>query len=170
MSASPQPARLSLRAPADVIAAIPYLLGYPPEHSLVALAMVGPGGGGREQVGFLSRIDLPAAAECLAAADLLADTFRTHRVTSVVLAAFGPVPTGLWPTILTRLRAEGVIVRDAIGVHRGRWWSAVCTNPDCCPPEGRPVLSATEPGGPSRVAAECVGAGLAVGRKRTARG
>ncbi|MHB2023220.1 MAG: DUF4192 family protein [Mycobacteriales bacterium] len=165
MDSCGEPIRLSLRAPTDVIAAIPYLLGYPPEGSLVALVTVAAGTAGPDRVALLCRFELPTRREVGAVAALLAEALVGQRVTGVVLIAFGAVPARLWPSVLSRLRAEGITVRDAITVDAGRWWSALCNNPACCPPEGTPVLSATEPGGPVRIAAECVAAGLAVANR-----
>ena len=35
------------------------------------------------------------------------------------------------------LSGVGLQVLDALRVTDGRWWSYLCTEPDCCPPEGR---------------------------------
>jgi hypothetical protein len=32
-----------------------------------------------------------------------------------------------------------VAVSDVLVVCQGRWWSALCTDQSCCPPEGRPI-------------------------------
>ncbi|MFB9234583.1 DUF4192 domain-containing protein [Plantactinospora siamensis] len=48
-----EPPRLMVRSPADLIAAVPYLLGFHPSDSLVVVALRGP------RVEFAARVDLP---------------------------------------------------------------------------------------------------------------
>ena len=50
-----EPARVRLSDPADLAAAIPYLLGFPPEESLVVISLRGP----RKRIGLTMRWDLP---------------------------------------------------------------------------------------------------------------
>jgi hypothetical protein len=45
---------------------------------------------------------------------------------------------------------RGIALRDALWVDRGRWWSYVCPDPSCCPPEGRVV----DPSSAAQLAAE----------------
>lgn len=160
-----QPVVLSLREPSDVIAVIPYLLGYLPRRVLVTLAAVPSPPSGLadpERFGFLASGPLPHPSEASCLSYGLRDLLREAHVRSVVLVSYGD-PGPLWTLLLPMLERDGVAVRDALTVEGGRWKSAVCRDPECCPPEGRPVVAPTEPGGPSRVAAECVRAGLAVG-------
>ena len=50
-------ARVKLRSPADIIDAVPYLVGFEPHDSLVVLSLRGP----RSRLGLTARIDLPEA-------------------------------------------------------------------------------------------------------------
>ena len=62
--------RVTLRGPADLADALPYLLGFHPDDSIVLLGLHGPRGrlGGRIRTGIPSRPDTwPEAAEQLAA-------------------------------------------------------------------------------------------------------
>ncbi|MGH8890830.1 MAG: DUF4192 family protein, partial [Acidothermaceae bacterium] len=65
------PARVRLRTPADLIDAVPYLVGFTPQNSLVMLALHGE----RKRLGIVSRVDIPdprhAAALAAGAADYL---------------------------------------------------------------------------------------------------
>ncbi len=40
------------------------------------------------------------------------------------------------------LTGLGLSVADALAVRDGRWWSYLCSNPTCCPPEGRLIQPA----------------------------
>ncbi|MFD0787811.1 DUF4192 family protein, partial [Micromonospora azadirachtae] len=55
--ASTEPPRLAVRSPADLLAAVPYLLGFHPADSVVVVAMRG------RRVVFAARADLPDPAE-----------------------------------------------------------------------------------------------------------
>ena len=59
------PLRLRLRGPAELIAAVPHLLGFVPTDSLVLVAMRAEGN--RTQLGAVVRIDLPEPDEAVAA-------------------------------------------------------------------------------------------------------
>ncbi|WP_371500371.1 DUF4192 domain-containing protein [Kitasatospora sp. NBC_00374] len=47
---------------------------------------------------------------------------------------------------------QGVHLRDSLYVTRTLWWSALCTRPECCPTEGKPIPSGADadrgPGAP----------------------
>ncbi|MGH3327125.1 MAG: DUF4192 domain-containing protein, partial [Streptomycetales bacterium] len=53
------------------------------------------------------------------------------------------------------LARHAVPLREALLVGRGRWWSLLCEDPSCCPPDGVPFTSGT-----SVVAAAATYAGL----------
>lgn len=157
---------LKLSRPADLLTAIPYLLGFQPARSLVALGLHGP----RHRLVFTMRMDLDGPSE---------EQIVTEAVTRLVqagsdqalLVVYDPDPAdgsaglggrSLVAAIAARLDSDrtGVFVRDALCVVAGRWWSYTCNDPQCCPPEGTPMLSPTEvASGP--VAAVATYAGLA---------
>jgi len=150
-----QPPRLSLRSPEDVIAIVPYLVGFGPSNSLVVIGLTG------KAVGFAGRLDLPTdpaelpdyrhAVEHLAGA-------TARNATSCLLVAYGPAPivTPVMDLARETMPAAGLPVLEALRVTDGRYFSYVCEDPDCCPADGRPV-----PGQGSRVQAAAVFAGMA---------
>ncbi len=77
--------KVNLTDPADLLAAIPYLLGFRPENSLVLFGQRGPG---RKQQGLILRVDLPPSKlEELQADDLaarLAATAHTGANAAVI--------------------------------------------------------------------------------------
>lgn len=152
-------ARLRLREPGEVVAVVPYLVGHRPDGEIVCLALTGGADG--EQVSFLARTGLPAADRGKAAAELAA-LLASERADAAVVVVYAEAGPELWAALRDELAERRIPLRDGIEVHGGRWRSVLCDNPDCCPPGGRPVIPPWRPGGPARVAAECVGLGLAV--------
>ncbi|MDQ1696676.1 MAG: hypothetical protein QOJ03_2029 [Frankiaceae bacterium] len=131
----------------DIVAAVPYLLGFQPEESLVAVALQGP----RQRLSFALRLDL-AAVECIDdVVAMLSERMTRAAAQSVMLfvyTATGPgadaeLPrAGLAEELLRRLPMP---VRDVVLVSGGRVWSYLCAEPECCPPGGR-LLDASAPG------------------------
>lgn len=121
---------LFLRSPADVAAAIPYLVGFHPGDSVVLLAA-----GGSSQTCTV-RLDLTAAVVEHVCA-LVAGRGLPH----VVVAGYGPGGrvTPAVDRVRRALARHGVKPLDVLRVEGGRYWSYLCSEPGCCPPEGRPV-------------------------------
>ncbi|MCK2217810.1 DUF4192 domain-containing protein [Actinomadura sp. ATCC 31491] len=151
-SSSPTPPTapyfLTLRTPADILAAIPYLVGFHPTSSLV---VVGIDGG---QAKMVVRWGLPLPPGTL---DPVESLFRREGVTEMVAIGYGPGES-VTPAMDEARRAAaraGVRVGEALRAHEGRYWSYVCDLPSCCPAEGTPYDSTS-----SRVAAEATVRGL----------
>ncbi|MFF3667661.1 DUF4192 domain-containing protein [Microtetraspora malaysiensis] len=139
---------LVLSTPADILAAVPYLLGFHPRDSLVVAVFAG----GALRV--TTRWDLPIDPGAL---DPLAGLLRREPITTAVLAGYGPAAL-VTPAIdaASRLLCHaGVEVVDALRADAGRYWSYVCAQVGCCPPEGTPYDPVS-----GRVAAEAVLHGL----------
>lgn len=160
MTAPPEtlPSPAKLRSPADLVAFTPYLLGFHPANSVV---VVGFRAG---LVAFAARGDLPDPGDPVAgAARELADLTARQPTDAVALLGYGPA--GAVDPVLAAVhdatRERGVRVLEVLRVAGGRWWSYLCRNPDCCPPEGVPV----DPAG-SEVAAWCGYAGLTAAGSR----
>ena len=92
---------------------------------------------------------------------ILIDTAARLSTCDVITAAYAPTLAG-WLAVfeapmkaaLGDVQTAGVTLRESLLVTEGRWWSLMCTNPDCCPPEGTPLPEET-----SRVEAARVAAG-----------
>jgi len=128
-----------ISGPSELLAAVPYLLGFHPTDSLVLVGM-------RERrVVVTARLDL-ADTEQHGALEHAIGAMARGGAGSVIAVAYpstGSVPD--WAGLARRLILIAGECRcglaDALLVRDGRWWSLVCTD-DCCPPEGRPI----EPG------------------------
>jgi hypothetical protein len=151
-------ARMRLSSPAEILAAVPFLLGFSPERSLVVICLRG------KEVGLTMRVDIDAALELQKA---FVERLLADGSTSAVLILFDPAPDdrrrpgrALMRAIRRAFEAEGVQVRDALGVREGRYWSYLCTDTTCCPGEGRavPVAGTTDH---SKVAAPFIAVGAA---------
>src|SRR5690606_4473289 len=124
---------VTLRSPDDLLAATPYLLGFHPDLSLVAVAI-------RDRaVVVVARADLPAPAEPPEppAEAVLAAVVR-QRPTVVALIGYGPEQR-VGPAMAVALAGAArrrIRVREALRVEAGRWWSYLCDQPGCCPAAG----------------------------------
>lgn len=135
---------VTLRSPADILAAVPYMLGFQPENSLVLVAFHG------KRVIFQARVDLPPADGIDGTATYLAEVTVRNRPRGkaaeragpggVVLVGYGSeaeiIP--LADAVLGELRRRGIPTVDILRVDNGRYWSLRCQDPSCRPPDGVP--------------------------------
>jgi Domain of unknown function (DUF4192) len=165
---------LTLRSAGDLIEAIPYLLGFHPRDSLVLVGL-----SRAWKVNVTARMDLAESATTEAIGEPLS-LFLQHRTAAVAIVVFdhsqrppaslssdlalrlGELP---WWTLVQRVvaaaRARGFTVTDAAFVSSGRWWSYLCRDPACCPPQGRRLA-----GPASETAAAATYAGLVAAADR----
>ncbi len=139
---------LTLRSPTDVLAAVPYLVGFHPTSSLVVVGLA------RGQAKMVARWGLPFPQGTL---DALAPLFEREGVTEIVVIGYGPGELVTPAADEARLLAakSGVRVGEALRAHEGRYWSYVCDLATCCPAEGTPYDPST-----SQIAAEATVRGL----------
>lgn len=143
--------RLRARGAPDLLALLPYQLGFHPSESVVAV-FVRAG-----RIRLTARVDLmPPETAGAFAADLRSLT-RQHQMEEIVLFAYSEdaVPARALLTGLVSALPRG-LVREALYVDGSRWWSMTCDD-RCCPAEGTPYDVEGH-----RLAAEAVFAGLAV--------
>ena len=190
-SAPPDPERPAVRIsdPGEVAAALPHLLGFHPEESVVLVGLGGPSG---SRVGLTVRADLPVAGDAAAVAAslvrVLVRALRTDRPGAALLVVVSESPDEHDPwaggegggavlaeavpelphrelvhALVVALAADDVPVRDALIVRRGRWWSYDCPHACCLPAAGTPV-----PGGVGALAAAAVTTGQVVAADRAA--
>jgi Domain of unknown function (DUF4192) len=131
--------RVKLRSPADIIDAVPYLVGFEPHESLVVLSLRGP----RSRLGLTARIDLPGAKSATACARNFVGYLKRDGAARAIIVLYPPSDGILHPSVkplaaaltkhLTRARIE---VCEVLCVCDGRWWSLQCADDECCPPSG----------------------------------
>jgi hypothetical protein len=148
---------LHVSGPADLVQAVPYLLGFHPNDSLVLVGL------NETAVVVTARLDLPDVAEPGLLAHVVTAIARGGASTLVAAVYDGepaePGPRGLpWPGIAVDLESEcdraGCELADVLRVSGGRWWSCGCAA-DRCPPGGNPL-----PDAPSRFVVEATYAGM----------
>ncbi|MCK8435584.1 DUF4192 domain-containing protein [Streptomyces sp. D2-8] len=145
--------QVTLRTPAELADALPYLLGYRPEDSIVLVALHDRDGrgrfGGRARLGIpASADDWPCAARQLSHGLVTGSERRGARPESMVAFLCQEPEQGqtgrqvmerLRP-LAQRLRVEcgslDVVVVEALCISDGRYWSYCCDNAACCSPEG----------------------------------
>ncbi|MGW7275118.1 DUF4192 domain-containing protein [Streptomyces sp. NPDC054864] len=165
---------VTLRTPAELADALPYLLGFKPEESVVLIALHGEHGrfGGRVRLGIPGREeDWPPIAEQLAQCLVGGCERRGARPDGIVaFLCAEPVGAETGRQVMERLRPLAQVIRTACGsldvpvfevvcISAGSFWTYCCPNKQCCPPEGVPLLRP----GTSVLAAATAYAGVQVG-------
>ncbi|MGC0385534.1 DUF4192 domain-containing protein [Streptomyces sp. SAI-129] len=148
--------QVTLRTPAELADALPYLLGYRPEDSIVLAALRDRDGRGR--FGGRARLGIPASPDdwASAAGQLVRGLVtgserrgaRPEQMVAYLCQEPGRGETGrdvmerLRP-LAQRLRVEcgalDIPVVEALCISDGRFWSYCCDDEACCPAEGLPM-------------------------------
>lgn len=119
------------RGPEDLIAVVPYLLGFHPEESVVLLTFGAPAGS------FHARVDLPGSdPDREATAELLCEAVRNNvvEVTAVLVFSTDVDRTRrMCEVLVPALCMSGASVIDAIRADGRCWWSALDEDPDAHP-------------------------------------
>ncbi|MFV0133226.1 DUF4192 family protein [Streptomyces sp. HMX87] len=148
--------QVTLRTPAELADALPYLLGYRPEDSIVLVALRDRDGRGR--FGGRARLGIPASADDWASAarqlvhGLVTGSERRGARPEQMVAYLCQEPSNgeSGRQVMTRLRplaqklrvecgALDVPVVEALCISDGRFWSYCCDDETCCPAEGTPM-------------------------------
>ncbi|MER7457320.1 DUF4192 domain-containing protein [Micromonospora sp. NPDC126480] len=148
--------KLTVRSPADLVAAVPYLLGFrPADGSIVVIAS------NHRRIVFAARADLPPSTPAGELADLAASLVpvvrRQQSITDVMLVGYGTADhiDPALPAVGEAFTASGIPVRTLLRVTDTRILNLTCDNPDCCPPDGMPFDPTA-----SLVAVQATAAGL----------
>jgi hypothetical protein len=138
-----------LESPSAAIAAVPYLLGYEPEHCIVAIHLVD------NEIGMTMRMSLAHDASVTEWAHELVAYSAHVCADSVVVICFPDADRAACDRALDAVRAAydecGIFVRDALMVLRPRsqrsrsqvrWRSLMCADVRCCSRRGTPLVEA----------------------------
>jgi Domain of unknown function (DUF4192) len=147
------PVRIS--SPAALLAVVPGLLGFDPGRSVVVVGTEPADA----QVRLTLRYDLPDPGDPGAAAALAGHAVGVLAAQGVAVAvAVGYGSDEAVAPVVAALRecaaAAGITLAEVLRAVDGRYWSYVCADPACCPPEGTPFDQASHP-----AARELTGAG-----------
>ncbi|MEW2303449.1 DUF4192 domain-containing protein [Streptomyces sp. NPDC006655] len=148
--------QVTLRTPAELADALPYLLGYRPEDSMVLMALHDRGGRGR--FGGRARLGIPAnkddwepAARQLAQGLMTGSERRGTRPEQMVAyVCQEPAPGETGRDVMRRLAPLAHLLRtecgrldvpviEALCISDARFWSYCCPTQGCCPADGTPM-------------------------------
>jgi hypothetical protein len=142
----------TLTSPHDLLAAIPFLIGYHPEDSLVMVSIKD------NAVGMAMRIDYPVAIP-EGAYDLLASHLQRDSATGALLVAYVPNNRSDGEAVLADASAAltriGIATDESLIIQGGRYRSVLCQDQSCCPLSGNLIPEIDG----SRIALEHVVAG-----------
>lgn len=142
----------TLTSPHDLLAAIPFLIGYHPENSIVIVSIKD------DSVGMAMRIDYPERFP-EDSYSLLTSHLTREEADSALVVAYLPEGRSDGEIILKAIEISlshvGIPMAESILVTQGRYRSIICSDIQCCPVEGREI----PPINSSRIAAEAVAAG-----------
>ncbi|WP_345983328.1 DUF4192 domain-containing protein [Streptomyces sp. DSS69] len=146
--------QITLRGPAELADALPYLMGFHPDDSVVMVALHG----GQGRFGGRLRVGIPQApgewgpvAEHLAESLITGSERRGGRPDAILIFLCQDSPDGrsgrpamerlrpLAQHLRTACGALDVPVLEALCISDGRYWSYCCPDSRCCPPEGSPL-------------------------------
>lgn len=142
----------TLTSPHDLLHAIPFLIGYHPQDSLVIVGLTG------DSIGLAMRMDYPDTG--------MPDFYGSitkHLVddgaTSALLAAYMPLGRSdgeeVAGDLIFALNRDGISVRESLIIEGDRYRSTLCTDCECCPLTGTLIPDISS----SRIAAEEVSMG-----------
>ncbi|MEV0372352.1 DUF4192 family protein [Streptomyces sp. NPDC050636] len=166
-------AQVTLRSPAELADALPYLMGFYPDDSIVLVALHGERGrfGGRVRLGIpTDTTQWPDVSDQLADCLVSAGQDRATRPVGIlVFLCQEPAAGESGKDVKDRLRplaqrlrtacgALDVPVIEALCISNGRYWSYCCPDFRCCPADGTQLVMP----GTSVMAAAAAYAGMQV--------
>jgi hypothetical protein len=134
------PDRVALDDLNDLANAVPYMLGFYPSDSLVAIALCGP----RDRLSFTMRLDLPDSEDYDQIAKMTATRMHHAQADAVMLFVYTDAAErecGLPGRQLVEAIQDELAMplREALLIDDGRTWSYLCSDELCCPAEGQPM-------------------------------
>jgi hypothetical protein len=129
---------LRAAGPAGILQAVPYLLGFHPAESLVLIGL------DDRAVRVTARLDLSEADVPSVRHTVLRLADAAPQIIAAVYTGEAPDRSGFLPhggvvaAVADAVARAGCVLADALLVHAERYWSFLCDDPGCCPPEGNP--------------------------------
>ncbi len=145
---------INLKSPHELLAVVPFVLGFNPTNSIVVLCLTD------HRLGLTQRLDLPRPEDARQAALALMPSLVVEDPDSVVLIGYENHAGDSLPaleSLTVALQSRKVEIHDRLVVRQGRWRSLDCHNSNCCPLQGSPV---PEPADVPGIVAEFIGQGI----------
>jgi len=142
----------TVKTPHDLLAAVPFLIGYHPTDSLVLISVKS------DSLEMAMRIDFPINPP-EGSYQLLASHLKRDNSEGALIVAYEPEDSLAGPDVLHNI-ADAVAsldipIRELMLVRNNRWRSLLCNDEKCCPIEGNQIQEFAN----SRIAAEQVASG-----------
>ena len=142
----------TVKTPHDLLAAVPFLIGYHPTDSLVLISVKS------DSLEMAMRIDFPNNPP-EGSYQLLASHLKRDNSEGALIVAYEPADSLAGPEVLHNV-ADAVAsldipIRELMLVRNNHWRSLLCSDDKCCPPEGNQIEEFVN----SRIAAEQVASG-----------
>jgi hypothetical protein len=122
-------------SPRQLLSALPHLIGFHPDNSIVTVAM------DDDEILTIARVDSQDDPIQLPASVLA--TLRQVDKPSVVLVAYRDDPINLEQLTELVPSVQEFQLLDALWVRNGRWSSLMCDDTGCCPAEGNELSDVT---------------------------
>jgi hypothetical protein len=131
--------RVRIGSPVALLAVVPWLLEFEPDNSMVVIGTEPP----RAQVRVTLRYDLPDPPDVRVAGAIArhaASVLAAQGIESAVAVGYGPAElvTPVAEALQKQAPRAGISVTELLRAQNKRYWSYVCAEPGCCPPEGTP--------------------------------
>lgn len=161
---SPAAPTVRLRSPGEIVSAVPFLLGFVPEASVVVIALRG-----RRMV-LTCRADLDDVVGDSGPPETIVAAVRRSGASDVLLIGYagGRATAALAVRALSgSLQSAGLRVQEALTVVDGRWFNEACHDERCCPSAGSAVSDHDD--APSTMTFHALGDGYRSGRDELVR-
>ena len=145
---------ITLKSPHELLAVVPFVLGFRPTNSIVVLCLTD------NRLGLSQRLDLPRPEHARQVVLALMPSLVVEDPDSVVVIGYENRAGDSEPaleSLTAALQSLKIEIHDRIIVRGGRWRSMDCHNPACCPLQGSPV---PEPADVPGIVAEFIGQGI----------
>lgn len=142
----------TLTSPIDLLSAVPFLIGYQPQDSIVIISLRD------ETIDLAMRIDFPRSVDIDQINTLVGHLHRNGAEGAIIVSYIPDSSTDadlLLKCLTEAIEERDILIKESLIIVGDRWRSTMCTDESCCPIEGSelPVLS------DSRIAAEQVALG-----------
>jgi hypothetical protein len=125
--------KISISGPAELLAILPFHLGFRPTRSVVLVCFH------ERRLGLVARLDVCPESDADAVAEQVLPALRAESPGQVMLVGYEDSPgeaTALCEALEDAVVSAGIEVTDRLVVRGDRWYGAMC---ECCPEEGTPL-------------------------------
>ncbi|MGA8046394.1 MAG: DUF4192 domain-containing protein [Dermatophilaceae bacterium] len=159
-STSPAAPTVRLRSPGEIVSAVPFLLGFVPEASVVVIALRG-----RRMV-LTCRADLGDVTHDPGPPQNIVAAVRRSGATDVLLIGYADArfsATVAVRALSATLKTAGLRIQEVLTVADGRWFNEACHDERCCPAKGSAISDHDD--APSTMAFQALSEGYRSGRE-----